>query len=64
MTYTEALTSIPEAAEWTSSFGNPGEGGYVEYHRTQSGDRYTISNGSYEAMQPFDWTCRKVESAA
>ena len=25
MTYTEALTQIPEGAEWSSSFGNPGD---------------------------------------
>jgi hypothetical protein len=64
MTYTEALTQIPEAAEWSSSFGNPGEGGYVEYHRTQSGERWTISNGDWLAMRPFEWTANKLNSAA
>jgi hypothetical protein len=62
MTYTEALTSIPDGAEWTSSFGVPGEGGYVEYHRTQSGDRWTISNGPYDAVAPFNWRARMVSS--
>ncbi len=59
-TYTEALTSIPEAAEWSSSFGNPGDGGYVEYHRTQSGKRWAIDNGPHYAQRPFTWSCREL----
>lgn len=60
-TYTEALSSIPAAAEWSSSFGNPGEGGYTEYHRTQSGERWVVGNGPYDTQRPFDWTARRLE---
>ena len=59
MTYEQAVESIPHAAEWTSSFGYPGEGGYVEYHRDESGARWVISNGPYHALRPFDWTCER-----
>jgi hypothetical protein len=63
-TYTEALTEIPESAECTSAFGNPGEGGYAEYHRTLNGYRWVIRNGSWDATAPFDWTCTKLGIAA
>jgi len=61
-TYTDALTSIPDGAEWSGSFGNPGEGGYAEYHRTQNGERYVIENGPYYAVYPFDWSCRRLDT--
>ena len=54
--YCEALAQVPEDAKWSSSFGYAGEGGFVEYWRRPNGQRYTISNGSYEAFSPFTWT--------
>jgi hypothetical protein len=47
MTYEQALNTIPSDRKWSSSFGNPGEGGYVEYWRTADGRRFSVSNGSY-----------------
>lgn len=55
-TYTEAASILPTDAEWSSSFGNPGEGGYVEYWRTPSGEVWTLSNGSYNAPGN-EWRC-------
>jgi hypothetical protein len=56
----EAYAKLPQDADWSSSFGNPGEGGYVEYHRRPDGELWSISNGPYDGLQPFFWTCRKV----
>lgn len=53
MPHTEALTSIPDRRR---AFGNPGEGGYVEYPRTQIVERWVIRNGSSDVVQPFKWT--------
>jgi len=59
MTYAQAAAKLPVDAKWSSSFGNPGEGGYHEFHRTPSGDLWIISNGSsWMAVAPFTWTCR------
>jgi hypothetical protein len=60
--YVQAFRQLPLDAQWSSSFGNPGEGGYQEYHRTPSGDRYIISNGPhYLHSSQFDWHCQKLE---
>jgi len=54
--YTDAAAALPSNAEWSSSFGNPGEGGYVEYWREPNGgDVWTIGNGAYDAWPPFVW---------
>jgi hypothetical protein len=58
-TYQTAIAVLPVDAIWSSSFGNPGEGGYQEYHRTPNGERWIVSNGSYDAPW-LDWTCRKA----
>jgi hypothetical protein len=56
MTYEQAIEAIPHASEWVSSFGNPNEGGYCEYHRTDDGGRWLITNGPYDAHpSQFDW---------
>lgn len=52
--YAEAAALLPAGAVWSSSFGNPGEGGYTEYHRTSAG-RWRISNGPYDAVGPLVW---------
>jgi hypothetical protein len=49
MTYQQITETLPANAEWSCSFGNPGEGGYTEYHRTPDGTRYVISNGSWDS---------------
>ena len=54
-----AYGALPSEAEWTSSFGYPGEGGFTEYYRTPDGRRFRVSNGS--ALSPFRrWTCEEV----
>ena len=55
MTRNEAYKLLPEGAVWSCSFGYPGEGGYVEYHRLGN-DRWTISNGPYDGGGQ-NWTC-------
>lgn len=60
-TYQEATALLPADARWSSCFGNPGDGGYCEYFRTKAGERFTISNGDYNAFAPFTWTVAKVE---
>ena len=45
MTGNEVFQLLPPDAKWSSSFGNPGDGGYVEYYRTPAGERWIISNG-------------------
>ena len=60
-THNEALDSLPADAEWSSSFGGAGVGGYAAYYRTKAGDRYVVSNGTYNAIRPFTWTAEKVE---
>jgi predicted glycosyl hydrolase (DUF1957 family) len=64
VTYDEALKLLPAGAVWSSSFGYPGEGGYTEFHRLPSGERWRIENGPYDAMKPFEWTCEKVATAS
>jgi hypothetical protein len=55
-TYAEATSILPANAECSSCFGNPGEGGYVEYWRTPDGGVWTVSNGPYDAVT-LDWRC-------
>ena len=43
MTRNEAFQLLPTDAKWSSSFGNPGEGGYVEYYRTLDGERWSVT---------------------
>jgi hypothetical protein len=56
----QAIEALPTDAQWSCSFGYPGEGGYVEYHRTPSGERWQLTNGPHDAMAPFDWRCAKL----
>lgn len=60
MTYSEAIETLPANAKWSSSFGNPGEGGYTEFHRTPDGTRYIIGNGTWMDFEPFIWTAREL----
>jgi hypothetical protein len=59
MTKKEAYALLPVDAKWSSSFGNPGEGGYVEYYRTPQGERWSVTNGALLSSQ-FDWRCEPV----
>jgi len=43
--YSEARAALPDDAEWSSSFGYPGQGGFAEYYRDPRGDRFIIQNG-------------------
>jgi hypothetical protein len=56
--YEQAINSLGVDTKWSCSFGNPGEGGYVEYRRDQAGKRYAVSNGDYMAQRPFTWTAQ------
>ena len=51
MTYAQAAAQLPTDAKWSCSFGNPGggRGGYNEYHRDRQGNRYVISNGTWDS---------------
>ena len=61
-TYQEAAAQLPADAKWSSSFGNPGEGGYTEYHHQPDGTRWIIGNGPWHLIEcEFDWHCQKVE---
>lgn len=60
MTYEQAMQSVPEGAEWSSSFGYPGEPGCSIYFRLRGGTRYVVSNGDWTATKPFVWTVREV----
>lgn len=61
-TYATARAGLPGGAVWSSSFGYPGEGGYVEYWRLPTGERWTISNGPWHLCSwEFEWRCQKVE---
>ena len=60
MTQNEALALLPADAKWSCSFGNAGEGAFVEHYRTPDGYRWIVSNGnSYLGFAPFNWSCRK-----
>lgn len=61
MNYKQAMQKVPADAEWSSSFGNPGEGGYVEYYRASDGSRWKMSNGSYLETAPFAWAVEEVK---
>ena len=60
MTYNEAVNMLPEGAKWSSSFGYSGEGGYVEYWCSTSGERWSLSNGPWDYYGPFSWTIERV----
>lgn len=59
--YDEVLAVLPAGTKWSSSFGYPGKGGYLEYHRDPEGVVYVISNGSWMSFAPFEWSMRKLE---
>lgn len=59
MAYNEAIEHLPADAEWSCSFGNPGEGGFVEYYRTPSGEKWVIFNGPYDIFR-LDWGCQRA----
>ena len=60
MTLDQATDLLPTDAKWSCSFGNPGEGGFVEYYRTANGTRWIVWNGVYDASAPFDWHCEQA----
>lgn len=61
MTEKQAYALLPKDAKWSSSFGNPGEGGFIEYHRTSAG-QWIISNGPYFlSSSEFMWNCVKAD---
>lgn len=57
MTSQEAYAQLPAAAKWSSSFGNPGEGGFTEFYRTPDGKRFEIGNSRWGD----EWFIREVE---
>lgn len=59
MARNDAYAMLPADAAWSCSFGYPGEGGFNEYYRTASGERWIISNGPWDAF-PLDWQCKRV----
>ena len=59
-TYSEAVDALPGEAEWSSSFGNAGEGGCAVYFRAPDGRRWSIGNGSYSVVSPFVWTVQEL----
>jgi hypothetical protein len=59
MTLNEAEALLPKDAKWSCSFGCPGVGGFVEYHRTTDGTRWIIFNHPDDAA---DWQCETVQS--
>ncbi len=62
-TRSEAVQDLPYGAKWSCSFGNPGEGGYVEYYRAPNGDQWQVSNGPYHlCCWEFDWHAQKLEA--
>lgn len=64
MKYNEVIAKMPASASLSSTFGNPGEGGYSEIWRAPDGRRWMVSNGSYLAFAPFAWTLQQIEEAA
>lgn len=60
MTNAEARAAIPADATWSSSFGNPGEGGFTEYFRQADGTRWVLANGPWNAIEPFNWTVQNM----
>ena len=53
--FDEAIKHVPAEAVWSSSFGNPGEAGYWEYHRMPDGTRYVVENST---RNPGAWSVR------
>lgn len=56
----QAYAQLPKDAKWSSSFGYPGEGGFVEFFRQPDGTVWQISNGSW--CGPEDWRCERRDS--
>jgi hypothetical protein len=54
MTRNEAYDQLPADAEWSCSFGYPGEPGFVEYYRDPKGNRYNIAVDAYRAGWSFN----------
>ena len=52
---------LPDGCKLSSTFGNPGDGGYFEYWRAPDGSRWQIANGPYH-LHPFefDWHCQEI----
>jgi hypothetical protein len=63
-TYDLATVELPADAVWSSSFGQPGQGGFAEYWHTPAGARFVIRNGPWDALRPFAWTCEPVDAPA
>ena len=60
MTYSEVYTALREMnAGLSSTFGNPGEGGYRAFYRTPDGRRFEIGNGSH-MDSGVEWTIKEV----
>lgn len=64
MTRDEALNHAA-AQGWrlSSTFGHPGCGQYAEIYRAPDGSRHEISNGPWDALEPFTWTIRQISEA-
>lgn len=60
MTHDEAVDTLPAGATWLCSFGNRGMGGYVAVFRLGR-QCWEVSNGRWDACQPFDWTVQQVD---
>ena len=64
LTQAQARALIPADAKLSSSFGNPGEGGYVEYFTRPSGQRWALSNGPWHLCRwELQWQAKPVSSA-
>ena len=57
--YSEARSQLPVDAEWSCMFGNPGNGGFVEYWRDASGAKYVIKNGPWYAGD--EWSVHTID---
>jgi hypothetical protein len=55
-TYSDAAATLPNDAKWSCSFGYPGCGGFKDCFRDSQGRLFTISNGSWDAFEPFTWS--------
>jgi hypothetical protein len=63
MTRNEVL-DYADSQSWklSSTFGYPGQGGYTEIYNAPDGTRHKISNGPWNAAQPFTWSTRAIEA--
>jgi hypothetical protein len=51
----QAYDQLPADAEWSCSFGNPGERNFEERYRRPDGTLWIISNGFYGD----EWKCER-----